>query len=193
MIYNILDNKNVDIAIDLINQGKIIIYPTDTLYGFGVDATNSIAVNNLNKLKNRIQSYSIIVSSFDMLKEYAEFDNKMLKKIKCFLPGAYTVILKKTSNNLSNLVNLNLPTIAIRIPNSPFILDVVKKNNKPIVTTSVNSHNELSLNDVNIINEKYNSINIFSDKNINLHSKGSTIIDCTKKEFKIIRYGDGKI
>ena len=56
---------NIQIGAKALIGGEIIIYPTDTIYGFGVDATNSIAINNLNKLKKRIQPYSIIVNSFE--------------------------------------------------------------------------------------------------------------------------------
>ena len=80
----------------MLDKGKVIIYPTDTIYGFGVDATNSKAINSLNILKNRAQAYSIIVSSFDMLKKYAEINTEIFKKIEGYLPGPYTLILKLT-------------------------------------------------------------------------------------------------
>ena len=193
MIHSVLDKKSLDTATNLITDGKIIIYPTDTLYGFGVDATNSKAIQNLNNLKKRIQPYSIIVSSFEMLEKYAEIDKYILKKIKSYLPGPYTVILKVLQNDLSNLINPNISTIAIRIPRNRFIINVIEKINKPIVTTSVNSHNELPLNEINKITKKYPKINIFKDNNININSKGSTIIDCNSAAFRVIRIGDGII
>ena len=73
MIYT-ADNRYINLAAQKILEGQIIVYPTDTLYGFGVDATNSNAINTLNKLKKRNSPLSIIVSSMEMLEEYANFD-----------------------------------------------------------------------------------------------------------------------
>ena len=69
MIYRIEKDKNIELAAQLIISGNIIIYSTDTLYGFGVDITNAKAIEKLNKIKGRSQPYSIIVSSLNMLKQ----------------------------------------------------------------------------------------------------------------------------
>ena len=73
MVYKTLD-KNIKLASEIILSGGIIIYPTDTIYGFGVDATNPIAINKLNKLKKRISPLSIIVSSFEMIEEFVDLN-----------------------------------------------------------------------------------------------------------------------
>ena len=75
MIYK-ADKRHIKLAAQKILSGDIIVYPTDTLYGFGVDATNTISIENLNKLKNRIAPLSIVVSSIEMLEEYAMFNKK---------------------------------------------------------------------------------------------------------------------
>ena len=73
-MYNKISNENsIKLACKILNKGDLIIYPTDTLYGFGVDATNTIALKKLNKIKKRKQVYSIIVNSKKMLNDYAEF------------------------------------------------------------------------------------------------------------------------
>ena len=191
MIYDTKISNNIYKASESLLNGEIIIYPTDTLYGFGVDATNTLAIRKLNKLKNRKSAYSIIVNSLDMLKKYAVLPSEVEEKICSMLPGPITVILNKLNNNLSSLVTPNLNTLGIRIPNNDFILNVVKEINKPIITTSINIHGEKALNDINLIKLKYDYINIFKD-NIIRESKGSTIIDFSKKPFKILRQGDKK-
>ena len=80
MIHDVKILKSINKASELLLSGKIIIYPTDTLYGLGVDATNTLAIRNLNKLKNREQAYSIIVDSIDMLKKYAKINFEIEKK-----------------------------------------------------------------------------------------------------------------
>ena len=192
MINNINDISSIQNAADLIDQGEIIIYPTDTMYGFGVDATNHQAIQCLNLLKNREQPYSIIVSSFEMLKKYSAPSNDQLKILKNILPGPFTIILNKIESNLSKLISLNLNTIGIRIPKHQFPLNLTKLLNRPIVTTSVNFHNNIPLLSFKSIKDAFFEINIFKDKNISRSTKGSTIIDFTQNPNKILRQGDGK-
>ena len=192
MIYNMSEKNSLKIASKLLLDGQIIIHSTDTLYGFGVDATNTGAISKINIIKKRKQPYSIIVSSLEMLKKYSKINMELENKFKNFFPGPYTVILERKKSNLSSLVSLNLGTVGIRIPDNQFVLDIVKKINRPIITTSINTHGQPSLNDINEISRKYNKINIFSD-NIKRESKGSTIIDFSSKPYKIIRQGDKSI
>ena len=190
MIYKTDNKNNVKLAAEKILNGEIIIYPTDTLYGLGVDATNCKAIDSLNKLKKRTQKYSIIISSIDDINKYAYLSDKIKQKIKKIFPGPYTVILNKKKSDLSSLVDLNSKTVGIRIPNNDFILEVAKKCGKPIVTTSVNYHGQKSIHDIKEIESFFNDIDIFK-KGKSTNSLGSTIIDMTKDEVKIIRYGDG--
>jgi len=189
MIYS-ADKRYIKLAAQKILEGDIIIYPTDTLYGFGVDATNSNSINMLNKLKKRSVPLSIIVSSTEMLEKYANFDICNKNIINDLLPGAFTLLLKSKQSNLSNKICLNSNKIGIRIPKSTFILDVVNLINKPIVTTSVNVNNSPSLNDVNEISLSFRNIDIFKGK-VNKKSKGSTIIDFSLDKPQIVRVGDG--
>ena len=93
MIYDAV-NSNVKLAGQLFLNQKIVIYPTDTLYGFGVDVTNTKAIDLLNKIKKRNSPLSIIVSSIEMLKSYAILDENMLSLIEEILPGSFTLLLK---------------------------------------------------------------------------------------------------
>jgi len=190
MIYRIEKDENIGLAAQLIINGNIIIYSTDTLYGFGVDATNSKAIKKLNKIKKRIQPYSIIVSSLNMLKKYVNINNCIETELKKIFPGPFTAILKKSDNNLSDLVTNNLSTVGIRIPDFNPILKIVDKINKPIITTSVNYHGESSLNKLELIKNSFSDINIFTDQN-DKKSIGSTIIDFSSKPFEVLRQGDG--
>ena len=190
MIYDIDKNKNILLAAELIINGNLIIYSTDTLYGFGVDASNTNAIKKLNQIKGRSQAYSIIVSSFEMLKQYANIDSVIKSELKKIFPGAYTAILEKTNSSLSNLVTNNLSTVGIRIPDFDPILKIVDKIDKPIITTSVNYHGKSSLNHLDQIKKQFSNIDIFTNYT-DKESKGSTIIDFTAKPFNILRIGDG--
>ena len=190
MIYEIEQYQNIRIASQLLIDGKIIIYSTDTLYGFGVDATNDFAIAALNKIKGRLQPYSIIVDSFTMLKKYAQINKNIEDELHEILPGPFTAILNKVDSNLSKLVTANFSTVGIRIPDFKPILKIVNKINRPIITTSVNYHNQSSLNTLELIEEQFPNISIFTDYK-NKESIGSTIIDFSISPFKILRQGDG--
>tara|TARA_B110000116_G_C16643546_1_gene493991 strand:+ start:162 stop:749 length:588 start_codon:yes stop_codon:yes gene_type:complete len=191
MLHNIKDDNSLTNACDIIRSGGIIIYPTDTIYGFGVDATNPKAIRQLNILKKRKQVYSIIVNSNNMLYKYANVTKSGQDAINKYFPGPFTMIFNRKESNLSDLIYLNFETIGIRIPDHEFPNKIVKYLDRPIVTTSVNIHNKKPLYDLKEIKNKFNKINIFYDENIRNKSSGSTIIDFSKKSKTILRKGDG--
>ena len=191
MIYEAAE-KNLNVALDLLKLGEIIVYPTDTIYGFGVDATNSQAINKLNTLKKRVSPLSIIVDSEEMIKKFVNTNFIFNKVIKNFLPGPFTILIENKNKVLPKEVGLDTGKIGFRIPDSDFIIKLVQMINRPIITTSVNVHRSNSLNNVEEISQNFNSINIFSNS-LEVNSKGSTIIDCTHSPFKVLRQGDGVI
>ena len=192
MIYNINNYDNIELAFKKISEGDIIIYPTDTLYGFGVDAVNSASIKKLNQLKQRNQVYSIIVSSKKMLYDYIEYFDYQKNIINQFFPGPFTLIFQSSENNLSELVNPGLNTLGVRIPNSKFILDVVNLLGRPIITTSVNIHGNKAMQNLSEIKSTFNKIPIFHGPD-STNSLGSTIIDVTMNQIKTIRLGDGVV
>ena len=189
MIYP-CNNNTVEQAVNILKDGGIIIYPTDTLYGFGVDATNSKAIKKLNKLKNRQSPLSIIISSIEEIEKYGTFSSQHNKIIKKIFPGPFTILIDSLKSNLSTLVHSNSNYVGIRIPNHQFPIQIVKLLGKPIITTSVNKNKEPSLNNIIDIRKTFPNIDIFEDE-INLSSKGSTIINLANNPYKIIRHGDG--
>ena len=186
----IIKEKQINSAIKTLNTGNILIYPTDTLYGLGADATNTSAIEKINKLKKRISPLSIMVASLKEIHKYAITDSKIDKELKKIFPGPFTALMQSKKTNLSYLVQNDSNKIGIRVPNNMFCLDLLNKYKKPIITTSVNIHGEKSLNRVDEIEKKFSKINIYYQNN-NLDSKGSTIIDFTENPPKLIREGDG--
>ena len=184
-------NKSIELAINSLQNGEIIVYPTDTLYGFGVDATNTEAIKKLNQLKGRAQSLSVIIDEIQNISKFSNITQNVYQHVKHILPGKYTVLLKSKNSCLSPLISNSSPLVGIRIPNHQFSLKLAKEFGKPIVTTSVNRHGEESMNDVNEIMRSFPKINIFEERKL-LDSNGSTIIDMTQCPFKIIRQGDGE-
>ena len=94
--------ENVANAVDILKSGKIIVYPTDTLYGFGVDASNEQAINELNRLKNRVQPLSILLSNKNQIDDYAIIDNdKNINNVEVIneLQQQFDEFSKNISNN----------------------------------------------------------------------------------------------
>jgi len=189
MIYPATD-QYIDLAHNALENGDVIVYPTDTLYGFGVDATNTDAIHRLNRLKGRIQPLSIVLESVEHIHDFAEFKGEIEIEINNLLPGAYTVLLPAESNELSPFVQNGSPNIGVRIPDHFFPVKLVKMLGKPIITTSINRHGNDPLNDVTQVEIDFPNVDIFEDSS-HAPSKGSTIVDFSISPPKVIRDGDG--
>ena len=125
MIYPATE-QYIDLAHSAIENGEVIVYPTDTLYGFGVDATNTDAIQRLNRLKGRVQPLSIVLESIEQMQEYAEFDVAIHNEMSSYFPGKYTALLPAKQNELSPLVQNGSPKIGIRIPNHFFPIKLIQ-------------------------------------------------------------------
>ena len=189
MIYPATD-QYIDLARTALENGEVIVYPTDTLYGFGVDATNTEAIQRLNRLKGKAKPLSIVLESVVHMHDFAEFDVEIKSEINKLFPGSYTVLLPSKNNDLSSLVQNGSPSIGIRIPNHFFPVQLVKLLGKPIITTSINRHGNEPLNDVTQVEIDFPNVDIFEDPN-HTPSKGSTIIDYSMSPPEVIRDGDG--
>ena len=192
MIKNIsATSKNVKAAVNQLKEGNIIVYPTDTLYGFGVDASNETAIIKLNKLKERAQPLSILLSNINEIDKYAELNDYSRTKIFNLLPGPYTVLLKSKNNpKISKLAQAGSNLIGIRVITLDFCNEIIQRLGSPIITTSVNRHKMPSLSSIKEINKEFPDINIYYTHD-SIKSSGSTIIDFSLKEEKVIRLGEG--
>jgi len=141
-IIKINNKKVIRLALEALNNGGIVICPTDTVYGFLADASNKKAVGKIFKIKKRPKSkpLAVFVKDLKMAKELAEIDAKQEKILKAKWPGKYTFILqrKKTEDSPPLLYGVDKKTIALRIPKYKFLNNLLKKINKPLAQTSVN-------------------------------------------------------
>jgi tRNA threonylcarbamoyl adenosine modification protein (Sua5/YciO/YrdC/YwlC family) len=182
-------NQYINLANNALENGEVIVYPTDTLYGFGVDATNTEAIQRLNRLKGRVQPLSIVLESIDQMHKYAKFDNSIQSELEQLFPGKYTALLSAKQNKLSSMVQNGSPKIGIRIPNHFFPIKLISLLGKPIITTSINRHGSEALNDVTQVEIDFPNIDIFEDSS-HTPSIGSTIIDFSISPLEVIRKGD---
>jgi len=137
--------QEVNKALQVLKKGGIIIYPTDTIWGIGCDATNYDAIKRIYKLKQREESKSMIclVSDFNMLNNYVENVPEVAYDILKYANKPITIIYDKPLRVAENIV-ADDNTLAIRVVNHAFCNQLIKKFEKPIVSTSANISNEAS-------------------------------------------------
>ncbi|WP_334167693.1 L-threonylcarbamoyladenylate synthase, partial [Phocaeicola paurosaccharolyticus] len=130
--------KDIERIVDIINDGGIIIYPTDTMYAIGCHGLKERSIEKICKLKNidpRKNNLSIICYDLSKISEYAKVDNATFKVMRRNLPGPFTFILN-TSNNLPKIFR-NRKEVGIRVPNNNIIREIVNALNAPIMTTTL--------------------------------------------------------
>ena len=128
--------------IDAILANKIFIYPTDTIYGIGCNALHKEAVEKIKNIKQRDKDkpLSIIAPSVEWIKENCILSKEDEKAIEKYLPGPFTLLLKKKNQDFMQWISSN-DMIGIRIPNHT-ITKIIQKSNLPFITTSVNLSGE---------------------------------------------------
>ena len=188
--------REVGKIIDILKDGGIIIYPTDTVYAMGCDALDVRAVERICKIKNinpQKTNLSIICEDLSNISEYAKVSNNVFKLMKRNLPGPFTFILPAT-NNLPKIYK-NRKEVGIRIPDNNIILTLVRELGNPILTTSVRSKDDiLEYNtDPELIEEEYGeSVDAVIDGGYG-GLEPSTVVDCTGEEVEILRQGKGEL
>ncbi len=190
------DNPEIQVlerTAEVIRAGGIVVYPTDTLYGFGVDARNQIAMNRLYDLKGRDDKkpVSLIVKNSNQAETIVGKLNDFEKKIfKILLPGKITLIIKKrTNNDLPKLQNFR--KLGFRIPHNKVCKLLSEMSNSPITSTSVNISTKDNLSSMKEIKALFNNkVDIILSAGSLKTSKGSTVIDLVPPVPTIIRVGD---
>ncbi|MBP3386372.1 MAG: threonylcarbamoyl-AMP synthase [Candidatus Methanomethylophilaceae archaeon] len=177
-------------AAEDLSAGKLVVYPTETVYGIGADIYNQAAVKNLYVTKNRPfdMPLSVAVSDKAMLESVAVLNENADKLIKAFLPGPLTIIIKKQPD-VPDIVTSSSQKVGIRIPDDRFALELIRRTG-PIVATSANLHSKPDSVDVNAaINDFGDSVDTYIDAGPCSLGQPSTIVWLMDKEVEIIRQG----
>jgi len=185
--------KVVEVLID----GGLVIYPTDTVYGLGCDITNSRALEKLAKIKGiklEKANFSFVCSSLSNLSDYVkQIDTSTFKILKRALPGPYTFILP--GNNDLPKEFRKKKTVGIRVPANNIALQIVEMLGNPIVSTSIHDEDEVIeySTDPELIFEKWNNkVDLVIDGGYG-DNVASTIIDLTGYEPEVVREGKGSL
>lgn len=189
--------KAIEKAVDVLRNGGLIIYPTDTVYGLGCDITKTRALEKIARIKQvklEKANFSFICYDLSNLSAYVrQIDNATYKILKRALPGPFTFILKG-NNNLPKAFKKKT-TVGIRIPDNAIIRTIVQQLGNPIVSTSIYDEDEVIeyTTDPELIFEKWkDKVDLVIDGGYG-GNVASTIVDLSEGEIAIVREGKGDI
>ena len=184
-----INNTNIlDASAEVLDHGGIIVYPTDTLYGFGVDARNKDAIDKINKIKGRNSPMSVIAADFEQLLSWALISDVEIDLVNENIGDKTTFILPAVEGIIHGSILGPDNTIGVRIPTHPFGPDLVDKLGYPITSSSVNRHGDKALNNPEMIIQEFGEeIDLIIDAGILPPSGGSTIYKIHNNLLKKIR------
>ena len=183
--------KNILAAADTLKNGKLVVFPTETVYGLGADACDEIAVKKIYHAKNRPAHNPLIVhvQSLDVAKSIASFSKIETRLAQEFWPGPLTLILKKTTSSISDEVTAGLPTVAVRVPNNSIALSLLRAFGGPIAAPSANRSGEVSPTSAAHTLDLQESIQSILDGDQCRIGLESTILKCHSNKITILREG----
>jgi len=191
-------SKQIQKVVECLNDGGVIIYPTDTVYGLGCSIYKPKAVERVAKIKGvdlKKTHFSVICNNLSDLSIFTKpLSNDIFKIMKKLLPGPYTFIVP-ASNNVPKLFMSKKKTVGIRIPENNIIHEIVSELGHPIMTTSIHNNDDVTeyFTNPELIYEKYKDI---VDIVINGGAGGvesSTVLDCYSGKIEVVRKGKGPI
>ena len=192
------NNNNIKLAATLLHNEGIVAFPTETVYGLGALASNKNAVKRIYKVKGRPKNNPLIVHIYKIEQLLSIVENiplDVMRLTKKYWPGPLTIVLPyNTSSNISSVARAGLNTVALRMPNHPVALKLLKTVNAPLIAPSANISQHLSptsaqhvKNDLSSkLDQKNDMILDSGNTEIGLES---TVIDFTKTIPKVLRPG----
>ena len=180
---NGVNQNELNIVVDMLKKDELVILPTETVYGLGANACSNIACKKIFEAKGRAQDNPLIVhvSDINMIEKVACDLNEVEKKlVKAFMPGPFTLILKK-SKMISDVASCNMDTIGVRMPSNKIINEVIRKCGFPIAAPSANISGKPSGTNVLDIKDEFDSrVNVIvdgGDSDIGIESTVVKVID----------------
>lgn len=189
--------ERIQKVVDVLNSGGVIIYPTGMTYALGCHALKERAVERICKIKQvNPAAHNLSVVCYDMssISEYAHISTPIYKLMKRNLPGAFTFILPG-KNKLPKIFRKRKSNeIGIQMPDNPILRDILEVLNAPLMTASLPISVDQDLNeliDLELVNEKYESVvDLVIDGGVGQEG-ASTVVDCLGEDYQIIRQGKG--
>jgi len=198
-MYFSINNQNPQVRLikktaDILRDGGIIIYPTDTVYGLGCDLFNKKGIEQIYEIKrrNRKQPFSFVCSDLKDISRYARVSDYAYKTMKRLLPGPYTFILE-ASRLVPKIILPKRQTTGIRVPDNRICLAIVRELGQPIISTSVKNENGDILSDPLIIREVFGrQVDLVIDGGT-LIPEQSSVVSLVDDIIEVMRVGKGDV
>lgn len=185
--------RKIKRAVELLEKGGVIGYPTDTVYGLGCDLMNRQAIESLYRIKGmqRDKSLAFICPDLADIARYAIVENAAYRVLKHFLPGPYVFILPAT-REVPKMVQTRQKTVGIRVPDHPVTLALVRELGRPLISTTAAPPGEDPMVDPWEISERFPGLELVLDAGGG-GTVPTTVVDLSSGIVKIIREGAGPI
>jgi len=178
-------------AVEAVDNGEVIAYPTDSCYAFGCDLFNKRAVDQLYVIKGleRKQQFSFICPDLSDIARYAMVDTHAYRLLKRLVPGPYTFILQAT-REVPKIVQSKRATVGIRVPHHPVTHALLAELGRPMISTTAAPHGDEPLIDPTDIDRRFRGVSLVLDGGVG-GMYPTTIIDLSGPEPKVVRKGAG--
>jgi tRNA threonylcarbamoyl adenosine modification protein (Sua5/YciO/YrdC/YwlC family) len=178
-------------AVDELEAGGVIAYPTDTVYGLGCDLFNKKAIDRLYQIKGmeRSQMLAFVCRDIGEVAKYAVVHNDIYRMLKRFLPGPYCFILEAT-REVPKVVQSSRKTVGVRIPNHPVALALVAELGRPIISSTAAGHGALPHPDPHEVDDAFPGLSLVLDAGPG-GLEPTTVIDLSSGGAKVVRVGAG--
>ncbi|MBL1141154.1 MAG: threonylcarbamoyl-AMP synthase [Proteobacteria bacterium] len=183
-------------AVDIIRQGGLVIYPTDSCYALGCHLGEKEAVDRIRKIRRLDKHHNMTLLCRDLseIAIYAKVSNSAYRLIKSLTPGPYTFLLRATKDVPRRLMHPKRKTIGLRVPENPVVLDLLETLGEPMLSTSlILSNEEYPLSEPDEIRERLNGqVDLIIDSGA-CGIEATTVIDLLEDEPVLLRQGKGVV
>ena len=191
-----ISDDELERVIDTLDAGGIVIFPTDTVYGIGCNCFNEKAVEKLYEIKERARykPINVLTDCYEKIemvaKEISPVERRIIEK---YMPGALTIIINK-NDTIPDSLTAGLDTIGVRIPDNNIALEILRRVDYPLATTSANiSGNPDGVRVEDFINDFDGKVDIIIDGGTTKLQQSSTIVKVEDNQIEIIRQGTAEI
>ena len=186
--------RKIQRAVQILNGGGIIAYPTDTVYGLGCDISNKQAIDRLYQLKGMPKDHPLAFICPDLsdISRYAVVENAVYRVLKHFLPGPYCFILLATREVPKMLLNKQ-KTVGIRVPNHPLTIALVRELGRPLISTTASRPGQEPLVDPWEIEQEFAGLDLVIDGGDAGGTVPTTVVDLSQGDVRIVREGAGPV
>lgn len=183
-------------AVDIIHDGGLIAYPTDSGYALGCHLNDKLTVDRIRRIRklDRHHNYTLVAADLKQLSQFVKIDNDQFRLIKALTPGPYTFILTAKRSVPNRAMHAKRRTIGVRVPDNPIVQALLQELGEPIMSSSLilPSKNNAMSDPEEIRADLEHELDLVIDGGV-AGSDPTTVIDWHGSELKVVRHGAGDV